>query len=143
MYIHPPFVSYDDKVIYPVLKEEGAKGGVLNTTHPKQLMMDFNCLGIEGKTTIVLHILTPLHSPIQLLIDKECSKETLLDKIEENIIDEEEQYGFLKLICMTIFILAILYSILTCYNMYNGKPFAEAVPCGKSCIEQLFGSCIV
>ena len=69
--------------------------------------------------------------------------ETLLDRIEESIVDEEEQYGIIKLIFMVLFILIILYGILTFYNVCKGKSLVEAVPCGKSCIEQVFGSCLV
>lgn len=78
MVVHPPYISYDDNLVYPVLTEEAAKGGRINTTHAQKLTIEFNCLGIEMKNTLILHIKIPLHSPINLYIDKECSKGNLL-----------------------------------------------------------------
>ncbi len=37
-------------------------------------VIDFNCLGVEQRTTLVLHITIPMYKPIELYIDKECSK---------------------------------------------------------------------
>ncbi len=74
MTLHPPYISYDDSVVYPVLKDEAAMGGPLNSTTPQKLIIDFNCLGVQVKTTMILHIEIPLHSPVKLYIDKECSK---------------------------------------------------------------------
>lgn len=72
--MHPPYVSYDENLVYPVLIEEAAKGGALNISHTQKLTIEFNCMGVEVKNTLILHIKIPLHSPIDLYIDKECSK---------------------------------------------------------------------
>ena len=61
-------------MVYPSLKGEAAKGGVLNTTRPQQISIDFNCLGIEAKTSFVLIINIPLFEPVTLYFDKECGK---------------------------------------------------------------------
>ncbi len=69
-----PRLRYDDQVVYPVLKGEAAKGGLLNVTVPQQLSIEFNCLGVEKKTSLVLTLEFAVHSPIVLYFDKDCSK---------------------------------------------------------------------
>jgi len=126
----PPFISYDENIVYPVIKDEAAKGGSLNITTSKKLTVDFNCLGIEAKTMLILNIDIPFSAPIQIYLEKECSKETLIDKIEESIVSEEENYGILKFMAMFILLCAILFTLVTCYNMSQGKNLTSSVPFG-------------
>lgn len=67
-------LKYDEAILYPSLQEDAAKGGSLNTTAARKIKIDFNCLGIEVITSLVLTIDIPLHLPVVLYIDKECSK---------------------------------------------------------------------
>jgi hypothetical protein len=100
-------------------------------------------LGIEVKNTLILHIKIPLHSTVDLYIDKECSKETLIDRIQEVIIEEEEEYGLFKFFGICLFFTVVIYGGITCYNMKKGLPFIQAVPCGSDCITKVCGSCVV
>ena len=116
-------------MVYPVLVDEGSISGELTVTTPKKLTIEFNCLGIETKTEMVLTIDVPLFLPIKLYIEKECSLKTQPSK---EILSQEAEYGFIGLVISGLFCLCILYLALTCYNLCNGKVLSQAVPCGES-----------
>ncbi len=122
-----------------MLKDEAALGGNLNIATPKKLTIEFNCLGIAVLNAMVLHIEVPFHEPIKLFINKECSHETFLDRLEEKIVDEEEEYGVLKFLGMCLFLCGILYLAVTCYNLYQGKPLIQSVPFGSTLILKVIG----
>jgi hypothetical protein len=84
--VHPPYVYYDEQIVYPVLKEEAALGRPLNVSHSQKLTIEFNCLGIAARNTLILYIKVPMHKPIQLLIDKECSKGTSLLTLHRDFV---------------------------------------------------------
>jgi hypothetical protein len=67
--------------VYPSVKGSSAAGGYLDVHNTKELIFEFNCLGIEQKTNITLQINLLLHTPIKLFIEKECSKGIFLQNL--------------------------------------------------------------
>jgi len=132
-------VYYDKNIIYPVVKGEGSRTSSITVDSPKKLSIDFNCLGVEVKTTIVLYVEIPYYQTVRIVIEKECSKEGFIDKLAERIVSEEERFGILKLMAMFVTLLVILYMGITCYNLYRGKKLVRAVPCGGGFISRCIG----
>lgn len=116
--------------MYPVIKEEAAVGGGISFGMPKKLTVEFNCLGIEIKTRLQLHIDIPLKSPVVLTIEKECSKETLVDRLAEKIVSNEKAYTAVKVGLVVFAVLAVAYTVFTCRNLCKGKPLSQSIPCG-------------
>ena len=67
-------MTYDDAVVYPTVKGSAASGGRVGIHIYKEVVLEFNCLGVEQSTNLTLQINIPLHLPIILYIDKECSR---------------------------------------------------------------------
>lgn len=61
-------------MVYPTVKGTAASGGWLDVFTQRELELEFNCLGIEGKTNITLQINIILNTPVKLFIEKECSR---------------------------------------------------------------------
>lgn len=140
MYIKAPYVYYDKNVLYPVVKGEGAHTSSITVDSPKKLAIDFNCLGVDIRTTIILYIEILYYQTVKVVIEKECSKEGFIDKLAEKVVAEEEKFGILKIMTMCILLLLILYVGITCYNLYKGKKLAVAVPCGGKLISRCLGT---
>ena len=119
---------------------EGSLEGTLEIGKYKKLTITFNCLGTNGKTTMVLHINTPFYKPIDIVIDKRCVKETLLSRIAEKIATGEDKYGIIGILAVCIIIAMVVYAIMTCCNLCRGKRLVEAVPCGRRLIMIFIGS---
>lgn len=117
-------------MVYPVLKDDGARAGAIAFGLPQKLTVEFNCLGVEIKTRLQLHIDIPLRSPVVLTIDKECSKETLVDRLAEKIVSNEKAYQAFKFGFIILTIFGLAYVVLTCNNLCKGKSLRQAVPCG-------------
>lgn len=101
----------------------------------KKLTVTFNCLGMNAKTRMILHIHVPLHKNIDLVINKRCTEVTLIDKL----IAGENEYGIIDAISVCLLLIMIIYAVMTCCNMCRGKRLAEAVPCGGKFITAFFG----
>lgn len=69
--------------------------------------------------------------------------ETIIDRIQETIVEEEEEYGLFKFFGIILFFAVVIYGGITCYNMKKGLPLLQAVPCGSGCIAKVCGSCVV
>jgi len=65
---------YDENFVYPSLKGDGAKQNLLDIYSKKTLKLNFNCLGIEGTTTLMLKFDLIIYQPIILYINKQCGK---------------------------------------------------------------------
>lgn len=140
MYIKAPYIYYDKNILYPVLKDEGARTGSITIDTPKKLTIDFNCLGVEVRSSLVLFIEIPYYKTVKVIIEKECSKEGLLDRLAEKVVAEEERFGILKILGMCLAVLFIFYLGITCYNLSKGKKLAQAVPCGGRLFAYCTGS---
>jgi len=137
----PPKIQYDENLLYPRFKGEASKGGLLNTTQAQELIIEFGCLGIQGKTQVIITIEITMHKPIILYMDKECSKETLIDKIEEIVVKEEESFGILKFIGYVILIGGIIFTVITAVNLNSGKKLVDSVPIGGQLLAKIL--CLV
>ena len=123
-----------------MLKGNGSRGETLFVGDIRKIIVEFNCLGIETTTTLSLHIDNSMFSPIIINIRKECSKNSIVDKLADKIMNSDAAYGTLQIIILVIFLLGLLYMIITCFNLCKGKPLTQAVPCGSSIIEYCTGS---
>lgn len=94
------------------------------------MVIDFNCLGTEIKTKMLLTVEVPLYSPIKLFIDKECSKEDFVDMLTGNIVSQGAEFGIFNILLLFTFCFLVLYLTITCYNLCNGKELSKSVPCG-------------
>lgn len=114
--------------------------GHLEIGIPKELTIEFNCLGIETRTQMTLHIELGLFSPIILSINKECNRESFADKLAEKIVNSKKAYIALKVALYFFAVCGIVYLMITCYNLKKGKPLEQSVPCGRLCVAFLFRS---
>ncbi len=62
----------------------------------------------------------------------------MVDRIEESIVEEEEEYGVLKAIGMVMLIFLILFIIWTVYNLSQGKTLPDSVPICKVWISRFY-----
>jgi len=132
----PPSIRYEDNIVYPSLRGEAAKGGVISVESAKELIINFNCLGVAKKTTLMLTFEIPKHLDITLYIDKECGKDSLIDKIGEEIVKEEENLGILKFLGFIFCIVIVAIATKTLYNVARGDNFLDALPIGKSLLSR-------
>ena len=130
-----PYAMYDKEIVYPVLKGEGARAGTLTVSEPKKLTIDFNCLGVEMVTVVTVTILIPMYNPVTFSISKKCGKENFLDRLQEKIVSEEERFGIIKILFMCALVFFLLYLIITCYNLSQGKSLIKAIPCGAGLLK--------
>jgi len=122
-----------------VVKDEGAKTGILSVGQTKKLVIDFNCLGTEIKAKTILTIEVPLFSPIKLYIDKECKKEDFVDILRGKIGSQGIASKLLNIIYMSLFAIVTVFMTITLYNLCNGKELSKAVPCGGDFIASICG----
>lgn len=106
---------------------------------PKKFTVEFNCLGLETRTRLLVHIDIPLRSPVVLAIDKECSKETLIDRLAETIVSNEKTFGAFKVAALVSVIGGIVYMVVTCNNLCKGKSLRQSIPCGGCLYDCCFG----
>jgi hypothetical protein len=59
--------------MYPVLKGNAAYGGEINPHVSKHLLLEFNCLGIEGTDDVKLVIQSDNFEKIEMTFRKQCS----------------------------------------------------------------------
>ncbi len=64
--------------------------------------------------------------------------ETIVDKLEEKIVAEEESVGIFRFLGWALVLALVVFAGITLFNMSRGKSLAEAMPCGGSCIARLF-----
>jgi hypothetical protein len=66
--------------MYPVLKGNMAFGGTVNPEITKHLLLEFNCLGIQGTQDVTLVITSAMNQHIEFTFRKQCpnSKSGLL-----------------------------------------------------------------
>eukprot|EP00826_Nyctotherus_ovalis_P038308 TRINITY_DN3582_c0_g1_i9.p1 TRINITY_DN3582_c0_g1~~TRINITY_DN3582_c0_g1_i9.p1 ORF type:complete len:145 (+),score=29.96 TRINITY_DN3582_c0_g1_i9:1138-1572(+) len=77
-----------------------------------------------------LHIDIPLKSPVVMSIEKECSKETLVDRLAEKIVSNEKAYTAIKFGLIIFAVLGVAYAVFTCNNLCKGKTLSQSIPCG-------------
>jgi hypothetical protein len=87
---------------------------------------------------MLLHFDIPLRSSIILAIDKECSKETVVDRLTEKLVSNEKAYGAFKFGIIILTICGIAYAVLTCNNLCKGKSLRQAIPCGEYILDCCF-----
>lgn len=76
--IEPPYVRnlYQAmSIMYPVVKGNAGFGGEISNRSTKHLLVEFNCLGIEGTQDVEIAIESKFqkYDPILLNFRKECS----------------------------------------------------------------------
>lgn len=139
-YIKAPYIAYDETVIYPVVKDEGARTGYLDVDKVKKLVVDFNCLGTEIRTKTILTIEVPLHVPIRLYIEKECKKEDFVDLLTGKMGPQGTGSEMFNAVFVCLFFFIVVFMLVTLCNLCSGKELSKSVPCGGGFILYMFGS---
>eukprot|EP00826_Nyctotherus_ovalis_P029117 TRINITY_DN2296_c0_g1_i16.p1 TRINITY_DN2296_c0_g1~~TRINITY_DN2296_c0_g1_i16.p1 ORF type:complete len:169 (+),score=33.04 TRINITY_DN2296_c0_g1_i16:926-1432(+) len=138
-YIKAPYIAYDETVIYPVVKDEGARTGHLDVDRVKKLVIDFNCLGTEIRTKTILTVEVPLHSPIRLYIEKECKKEDFVDMLTGKMGPQGTGSEIFNIVFVCLFSFIVIFMVVTLCNLCSGKELSKSVPCGGNFILYMCG----
>ena len=96
--------------------------------YEQSLNIKFNCLGVKTMTYFTVTILVTGASPIVIYMGKDCSAETVIDKIDEVFYKEEENigvFGFLKWLLLFSVMLSVFYFAL---KMLIGSSVADSMP---------------
>lgn len=71
--------------MYPVIKGSAATGGMLTQDHTAHLLVQFNCLGVQGTKDIELVIESPYSLPLNVVFRKSCHNKSIFSVIESDI----------------------------------------------------------
>eukprot|EP00347_Sterkiella_histriomuscorum_P022424 403338539 len=117
--LDPPYVKnlfQTHSLMYPVLKSNGAWGGEISKNSIKHLMIEFNCLGVEG-TQDVQVVIPSKHGDYQDIsfnFRKQCSHLSIFQVLKKDIKE-----SFMFDIVFVLFILFVLSNIFFCILACN------------------------
>ncbi len=133
---NPPFLIYDEELVYPTVKGSAARGGYLDVHNQKEIVIEFNCLGVEGTTTVTLQINLLLHRPLRISVEKRCPKSSFVEQLETALAVEEEEFGFLRIFLMILLFVVLCFVIITICGLLSGRSIQDSLPC--ACCYNLF-----
>ena len=73
------------QLVYPVLKGTAAYGGEVSPGTTKHLLLEFNCMGIEGVSDLRLTFDSAFFAPVTMDIRKTCSSTSSFEIIEQDL----------------------------------------------------------
>ncbi len=133
-------MTYDEGLVYPSIGGSAAAGGSLDVHKAKDLYLTFNCLGVEGTTTLAVWIDVPLHRPLVIYIEKECSEETGVQKVAESLWLGEERYSAMTVAFFLVLLLLVCTCVVTGCNLAIGRSLEDSIPCcGKFVAKMIQG----